>query len=296
MAAGRALTGYTIERQEGGVLKLEVIEKVAITAVTGAMGLAQRFNDQVTATIRELRQPFQASQHQGLIPGLIMPGGTPVQQILAGKVPPNSIPYDVLGPVELGRIIAQTTVADFQRTQSHQQMQQGWGLGALLAFINNDRPQLIDFDPTQFHPELKGLPDPLRGDQDRIWRCVSWGAGSKLADSFLAHVYRLLFGKKKSDESNEWEIKVPTIAKAKLAVAWTVDHVRRYNVGLVGGKLQLAVLEKRNGVWVAHYEDPEETEEQVTRIENYISAFGEEQQPEASKVDLDKVLSGEESI
>jgi hypothetical protein len=32
-----------------------------------------------------------------------------------------------------------------------------------------------------------------------------------------------------------------------LAVAWTVDHVRRYNVGLVGGKLQLAVLEKRNG-------------------------------------------------
>jgi hypothetical protein len=40
---------------------------------------------------------------------------------------------------------------------------------------------------------VKGLPDPLRADQDRIWRCVSWGAGQQLADSFLAHVYRLLF-------------------------------------------------------------------------------------------------------
>ncbi len=138
-----------------------------------------------------------------------------------------------------------------------------------------------------------------RGDQDRIWRCVSWGAGSKLADAFLAHVYRLLFGEKASDGS-DWKLKVPTVARAKLAVAWTVDHARRYNTGLVGGKLQLAVLEKRNGLWIAHHEDPGETEQQVASLEKYISEFGEMQKPdiaaEASKVDVDKVLAGEQPV
>jgi hypothetical protein len=58
MAAGRLHTGYTIERQEGDVLKLEVIERNIITAGTGAMGLSQRFNERVGATIKELRAPF----------------------------------------------------------------------------------------------------------------------------------------------------------------------------------------------------------------------------------------------
>lgn len=53
----------------------------------------------------------------------------------------------------------------------------------------------------------------------------------------MAHAYRLLFGGK-----------VPTVARAKLVVAWTIDHARRYNTGTVGGKLQLGVLEKINGV------------------------------------------------
>lgn len=85
--------------------------------------------------------------------------------------------------------------------------------------------------------KTKSLPDPARGDQDRIWRCATWGAGARMADAFLAHAYRLLFGGK-----------VPTVARAKLVVAWTIDHVRRYNTGMVGGKLQLGVLEKINGV------------------------------------------------
>src|ERR1035437_432847 len=83
MAAGRVLTGYTIERQDGDVLKIEVIEKDIITAGTGAMGLAQRFNDRVVATIKELRQPFQPPQQ--FIPGVGFIGSK-VQQILAGKM------------------------------------------------------------------------------------------------------------------------------------------------------------------------------------------------------------------
>ena len=135
-------------------------------------------------------------------------------------------------------------------------------LGALFAFVHDDKPQLIDFDPVHFHPELKGLPDPLRGDQDRIWRCVSWGAGSKRADAFLAHAYRLLFGGQ-----------VPTVARANLAVAWTVDHVRRYNVGLVGGKLQLAVIEKRSGTWLRTMRIREKPKAKWSFLKNIFLSF-----------------------
>jgi hypothetical protein len=47
--------------------------------------------------------------------------------------------------------------------------------------------------------------------------------------------------------------------------------VIRYNAGLVGGELQLAILEKRDdGTWIAHHEDPGETEQQVDSIEKNI--------------------------
>jgi hypothetical protein len=253
MAAGRAFTptGYTIERQEGDVLKLEIIEKNVIIAGTGAMGLAQRFNHRVETTIKELREPFRPSVSgiQGV--GFI---GSKVQQIFTGKVEAGTVLYDALKPVEIGTVISEAVIEDFKRTQSTQQISNGWGFGALFAFVHGDQPHLVDFDPVQFHSELKGQPDPERGDQDRIWRCVTWGRGQQLGDAFLAHVYRLLFGKKVED-SNEWIFEAPPkVAKAKVAVAWTVDHVRRYNTGLVGGKLQLAVLEKRDGVWTANHE------------------------------------------
>jgi len=284
MVAGR-VGRYTIERQDGDVLKIEIIENDTITAVTGAMGLAQRFNDQLATTIRTLRQPFQPPQ---FFPGVGVVG-SPLQQMLNGKVPAGTAPYDAISPVEMGRTIAQIIIGDFQRTQSTHQVSNGWGLGALFGFVNADTPHLIDFDPVQFHPELKGLPDPLRGDQDRNWRGVTWGAGQQLADAFLAHAYRILFGGK-----------APTVARAKLAVAWTVDHVSKYNIGLVGGKLQLAVLEKRNGAWIAHHEDPGEIQGQVASLEGYISEFREMQKPEAaaeaSTVDVHRVLAGEEQI
>jgi hypothetical protein len=73
-------------------------------------------------------------------------------------------------PVEIGRVISESVIDDFKRTQSTHQVSNGWGFGALFAFVHGDKPHLIDFDPTQFHPELKGQPDPERADQDRIWR------------------------------------------------------------------------------------------------------------------------------
>jgi hypothetical protein len=281
LAVGR-VGRYTIERHEGNVFKIEIIEGNIITAFTGAAGLAQRFNDQVAITIKELRRPYV----QPRLPSGIGPVGTPVQLILASKGFENGkVPYYELGPVEIGRIISQLSIEDFRKTPSVLQQQPtiGWGFGALFAFVCNEEPQLIDFDAISFHPELKGLPDPNRGGQDRIWRCVSMGAGQALADAFLAHAYRLLFGEQ-----------VPNIKRAKLIVAWTINHVVRYNPGLVGGELQLAVLEKRDGVWTAHHEDTGETEEQVDSLEKYISAFREEQKPDVAAkkaIDLDKELA-----
>jgi hypothetical protein len=282
MVAGRLSTGYTVERQDGDVLKIEIIDNNIITAVTGAMGLAQRFNEHVTETIRTLRQPLLAPQppmHPMFIGNM-----SPLHNILSGKVGIGQVPYDVLNPVEIGRIIAQTTIEDFRRTQSFFQANNGWGLGALFAFVNSNAPQLIDFDPVQFHPELKGLPDPSRGDQDRNWRCVSWGAGQKLGDPFLAHAYRILFGGK-----------VPTVRKAKLLVVWTIDHVSRYNIGLVGGKKQLAVLERVAGEWTAQYADPGETDQQLKALEDYISEFVDKQRPDAaskaSEMDIKQELT-----
>jgi 20S proteasome alpha/beta subunit len=282
LAVGR-VGRYTIERQEGSVFKIEIIEDNIITAFTGAAGLAQRFNDLVATTIRELRRPYV----QPRLPSGIGPVGSPVQLILFRNNFQGKVPYDEIAPVEIGRIISQLAINDFQKTPSTLQQQPtiGWGFGALFAFVSGAEPQLIDFDSVQFHPELKGLPDPKRAGQDRIWRCVSMGAGQAMADAFLAHSYRLLFDQE-----------APTIKTAKLVVAWTIKHVIRYNAGLVGGELQLAILEKRDdGTWIAHHEDPGETEQQVDSIEKYISDFGKPR-PEAKTVDLDKVLSGEEPV
>jgi Proteasome subunit len=291
MVAGRVTTGYTIERQSD-VLKIEVIGDDIITAVTGAMGLAQRFNDQVAVTMKELRGRYQPPQQ--FVPGFGPVNCTPLQKMLMllGTVPPNTVPYDVLTPVEIGRIISQATIGDFQRSQSAWQSQPniGWGLGALFAFVHADKPHLIDFDPVQFHPEMRGQPDPLRGDQDRTWRCVSWGAGQKLADPFLAQAHDLLFGKK-----------TPTVSRAKLVIAWTIAHVSAYNVALVGGgELQLAVLEKINGKWSAHHADPGEAGQQVDLLEKYISEFREQQKPDVAAaqkgvIDLNKELAADKS-
>ena len=87
---------------------------------------------------------------------------------------------------------------------------------------------------------------------------------------------------------------LPVLLDAIELALGTIDHLRRYNIGLVGGKLQLAVLEKVNGEWTAHHEDPGETEQQIKSLETYIADFREKQKPEAAadatEIDLHKEL------
>jgi hypothetical protein len=82
--------------------------------------------------------------------------------------------------------------------------------------------------------------------------------------------------------------------KAKLVVAWTIAHVSAYNVGLVGGNLQLAILEKVDGKWSAHHADTGEAGQQVVALEKYISSFVDQQEPDTaadtSAVDIHEEL------
>ena len=283
MAAGRA-GAYTMEWQDAGVLKTETFQPDVVTAVTGAIGLGQRCNDQIDSIIRTLRQPFslqQALATQGI--------GVPLPHLLIGKVADGAVPFNALPPVQIGTIISQMILADFQRTASPLQTNTalGWGLGALLAFSHADKPYLVEFDTARFHPEFKGMPDSQRANQNRNVPWGAMGAGQAMADAFLAHAYRLLRGNA--------EMKV---GRAKLLVAWTIDHVKRYNQGLVGGKTHLALLERVDGAWQAHHEDAGEVLEQVEALDAYISDFRPLQQPPTAAADpsaIDTPLAQQET-
>jgi hypothetical protein len=250
---------------EYDALKLEIVEDAIITAISGAVGLGQRFNEQLGSLFRTLMTPHRGGAQQMTMTPM-GPMILPLHAALS-KVPVDHIPLDTISPIETGTLISETIIANFRRTQSSIQTNtaQGWGLGALVAFVSNNNPQLIEFDGVQFHPELKGQPDPARGDRPRVWRSVSMGSGQMMSDPFLGHAYRLLFGDT-----------VPRVDRAKLAVSWTLDHVIRYNTGGIGGAQRLAILERnRDGAWQASYVDPKgEIKQQLDEMERYISDFG----------------------
>jgi hypothetical protein len=184
-ATGRHPASYNIQRNDGDTLKMELIGDDALSAITGAPGLAQRFNEQVILIMKQLKSPFKkngvfANEHFA---------SNVLYDILKTRIFDGMIPMNVLSPSEIGMVIAELTIHNFRKTQSGFQMNNGWGLGALLGFIHDDKPQLIEFDHVSFNPELKGLPDPNRKDQDRNWRCSSMGRGSPMADAFLTHIY-----------------------------------------------------------------------------------------------------------
>jgi 20S proteasome alpha/beta subunit len=227
-----------------GAVKVEVFNDSVITACTGSVGLAQRAN-------------FVVSE-------LINTGKT------AAAV-----------AVSVGVRVSKAVVANFRETEAIQQTHSsnGWGIGMLLALQVSGEPQLIEFDPTLFQPEIKGQRHPTKGD--RINRFVSMGSGQLLADPFLAHAYRLLFGEK-----------IPTVAQARLLVAWTIDHVIRYNTGGIGGDIQIAVLQKQEKKWVASYIDAGEVQQQCHDLESYIARYntpGDGNDPNQNPVNLNQI-------
>jgi len=128
----------------------------------------------------------------------------------------------------------------------------------------NDRAELFEFDPVQFHPERRGDTDE-RG-RDCTGRIVSMGSGQVMADPFLGFVRRVFC----------WGTENPKLSDAKLAVAWTLRQVIDLNTGGIGGAPQMASLEKISGHWFARELGTDEFIEQVNELEQHIGKYRED--------------------
>jgi hypothetical protein len=214
--------------QETGVVKIETHFGEIVSATTGAIGLSQRFRHELETMLhgQELRK------------------------------------YQSGSPVVFATEISRRTLDNFRKTLSPQQQQPqfGIGLGALVAFVCGGKAQLTEFDPLQFHPELKGQINPDGRQKTRPY--VTMGAGQIMADPFIAHVNYMLFGSG-----------VPKLSEGRLLVAWTLRHVLAFNTGGVGGDMQIQALEKINGKWAAHGVDVGEIQQQVDDIEKYVGRY-----------------------
>jgi 20S proteasome alpha/beta subunit len=230
-SATTSTAGHQRTLQETGVAKIEIHYGEIITAATGAVGLAQRFREELTT-------------------------------MLQGK---ELAAFRNKSAVRCATDLSHRTMQNFQKTLSplQQNPNHGLGLGALVAFVSENKPQLVEFDHLQFHPEVKGV--SAADGKPRTRPYVTMGSGQVMADPFIAHVHRMLFGNGK----------VPTLSEGRLLVAWTLQHVISYNTGGVAGDLQMAVLEKQDNKWVAHTSDCGEVAQQVTDIESYIGRYWE---------------------
>lgn len=139
-----------------GAVKIQIIGSSVITATSGSVGLAQRFNKIMLA---------------------LNNGGD----------------LRMADVIEQGTFISEKIINDFRRTISarQQQPQNGWGIGALVALPLNAKPELFEFDPIQFHPERRG--DPGQDGKDRTSRIVSMGSGQVIADPFLGFIRNLFW-------------------------------------------------------------------------------------------------------
>ena len=235
--------------QETGVIKVETHHGEIISATTGAIGLSQRFRHELETML----QGQDLSRYQ--------------------KKPPIVYATDV----------AHRTIENFRKTLSPQQQhpQFGFGLGALLAFVCGGKAHLVEFDGQQFHPELKGQAGEDGKQKTRSY--VTMGSGQVMADPFIAHVNRVLFGSA-----------VPKLSEGRLLVAWTLDHVLKLNTGGVGGDMQIQALEKVNNKWTAHSVEVGEIQQQVADIERYLGKYWES--PPSAAPDIKQQLATPELL
>jgi len=166
-------------------------------------------------------------------------------------------------PIKFATELAAVVTDNFRRTFSPvmSNPQIGFGSGALVGFVAQDKTHLVEFDVVQFQPDLKGVTDAAGHWRTRPY--ATMGIGQTMGDPFLAEAHVLLFGRDS----------VPSVSQARILVTWALKHVIRYNTGMIGGPIQLAMLEKRNDTWRAAHIDAGESEQVVGQIEERIRAF-----------------------
>jgi hypothetical protein len=70
-----------------------------------------------------------------------------------------------------------------------------------------------------------------------------------------------------------WKNEMPTIERGISGVYWVLDHTLKVAPGRVGKPIQLAVLRKVDGAWVAKEQDTQECAEYIKDLEDYIGDF-----------------------
>ena len=219
---------FTAEVGQG--LKIYTIGTDVLAAITGEVGLGQRFAHVLENSLRN-----------------------------AVTINGRQIQLRALPPVEVMTAISQLAIGDFSRTR--QQWERPMGLGALVAIVLEGSPRLIEFENTFFRPTLMGEQDDEGAF--RTLPLATAGSGQKLADPFLLHAHRVLFG----------ETHFPSTADGRLLVACTLDHVIRYNTGGVGGSPHVASLEQDGQNWVIRQSPDDEVRQQIQDLEAYMRAY-----------------------
>jgi 20S proteasome alpha/beta subunit len=115
------------------------------------------------------------------------------------------------------------------KTFGHQSCADAARTETLVATVIDDRPELIRLNES-CAPTLI---------EDDVPFC-SIGGGQLTADPFLAFARRIL-----------WPSQAPTVVTATVSVAWTLTHVIHANPNGIGDPIQLGVLQRDGGDWIA---------------------------------------------
>lgn len=192
--------------------KLQAVGDRILLATTGSVGLSQRFRDHV-------QRHWDGSKFRGQC--------STCMAALAGE-----------------------TIRDFQASGVSRHPQMGLGFGALVAAVIEQKPYLVEFQVTDFQPEIK---------HGRLFS-VSIGSGQILADPFLAFVSRVL-----------WQNEMPDVYMAKMGIFWVLSHTIQYAPGGVGAPIKLGTLKKIGGNWnVSISEDTQEQAQFIQELEKRI--------------------------
>ena len=122
-------------------------------------------------------------------------------------------------PLDMCRALAAEGIKDFMSTN----MPVG-KFGALVGFPNTKKgAQLCEFSVSNFQPELK---------DSGAW-FVSMGSGQQIADSYLAFMREVFWGKN-----------MPTLTHGMFAAAWVMRQSIRVAPGFIAEPIDIAVLQK----------------------------------------------------
>jgi len=221
--------------------KVYVVHNEIVVATTGEVGLGQRLVQLLNEALRD------QNQRNNFL-----------------NAPPENA----------GIWISENVTANFKRTLAT--WARSYDMGALIGVVVQNEPRLYWFDGMNFRPELVGERDAA--GHFCTLPVITHGGGQRLADPFILHAHRVLFG----------EDHFPDVAQGRLLVAWTLDHVIRYNVGGVGGASYIVALERNNGTWHAGEVNQDEIKQSVKDIENHIRNYGKPETEETAP-DLDQL-------